>query len=492
MTLAQRPHDQHRPGAPATPGLVRRLGDALAAHAVPYCQWKGSRRPERWLTGAGDIDLLVDRTALPQLGQVLGALGFKRVEASAGLTLPGTESYFGYDPELTRLVNVHVHYRVVFGRPWTMTYAPPVEAAVLAGASRRFVFRAPAPEHELVLLVLRLALQCTARHTLLRPHPPWLLAAQTTLEQLARDASRSGVVEFLTAQLPSVDVALFDRCHHALEPDRPAWARYIAGRALRARLAPFARRPKPVAVLMALVDRLGSLVADRRRYGHRLPRGSVVALLGGDGAGKSTCASVLTAWLMPDLATMHGHLGRPPRSALTYVVGAALKASAWWDQRRGRRAGGGSAGLTDYLDLLRHVCTARDRYRLYRKAHRFAAAGGVAVTERYPIPVNYFLAGPSGAQGLGTPVDNRVTRLLRRWEASYYERMSPPDVPIVLQLDPESAVRRKPEEPSDYVRGRAQAVWQTDWRQVGADVIDAGRPLPEVLRDLKTQIWSRL
>src|SRR5207253_8011712 len=33
----------------------------------------------------------------------------------------------------------------------------------------------------------------------------------------------------------------------------------------------------------------------------------------------------------------------------------------------------------------------------------------------------------------------------------------------------ESAVRRKPEEPSDYVRGRAQAVWQTDWTQVGAD-----------------------
>jgi len=491
MTLAQRPHDQHRPSAPAALGLVRRLGDALAAHAVPYCQWKGSRRPERWLTGAGDIDLLVDRTGLPQLGQVLGALGFKRVEASPGLTLPGTESYFGYDPELTRLVNVHVHYRLVFGRPWTMTYAPPVEAAVLAGASRRFVFRAPAPEHELVLLVLRLALQCTARHTLLRPHAPWLLAAQTTLEQLARDASRSGVVEFLTAQLPSVDVALFDRCQHALEPDRPAWARYSAGRALRARLAPFARRPKPAAVLMALVDRLGSLVGDRRRYGHRLPRGSVVALLGGDGAGKSTCASALMAWLMPDLATMHGHLGRPPRSALTYAVGAALKASAWWDQRRGRR-GGGSAGLTDYFDLLRHICTGRDRYRLYRRAHRFAAAGGVVVTERYPIPANYFLAGPSGAQGLGTPVDNRVTRLLRRWEASYYERMSPPDVPIVLQLDPESAVRRKPEEPSDYVRGRAQAVWQTDWAQVGADVIDAGRPLPEVLRDLKTQIWSRL
>src|SRR2546430_12308472 len=92
-----------------------------------------------------------------------------------------------------------------------------------SGASRRFVFRAPAPEHELVLLVLRLALQCTARDTLLRPHPPWLVGARTTLEQVERDASRTGVVEFLTAHLPSVDIALFDRCRRALEPHRPAW-----------------------------------------------------------------------------------------------------------------------------------------------------------------------------------------------------------------------------------------------------------------------------
>ncbi|PYP18137.1 MAG: hypothetical protein DMD52_02830 [Gemmatimonadetes bacterium] len=482
MTLVQRPHDQPRPNTPAAPGLVRRLGDALAARNVPYCQWKGGRRPERWLTGAGDIDLLVDRTAQPLLAQVLGTLGFKRVEPSAGRTLPGTESYFGYDPDLMRLVNVHVHYRVVFGRPWTTTYAPPVEAAILASASRRFVFQAPAPEHELVLLVLRLALQCTARDTLLRPHPPWLLAAQTTLEQLEREVSRSEVIQFLTAQLPSVDVALFDRCRRALEPDRPAWARYVAGRALRARLAPFARRPKTVAVLMALADRLGSLVGYHRRLGARLPRGSVVALLGGDGAGKSTCAHALTAWLAPDLATMHAHLGRPPRSAATYAVGAALKASR----------GVGWAGVTAYVDLLRHVCTARDRYRLYRKTHRFAAAGGIVIAERYPIPANYFLAGPSAAQGLGTPVDNRVTRLLRRREALYYERMSPPDAAIVLQLDPETAVRRKPEEPSEYVRGRAQVVWQTDWAHVGAHVIDAGRVLPEVLRDVKSHIWGRL
>src|SRR5207237_10743171 len=105
--------------------------------------------------------------------------------------------------------------------------------------------RAPAPGHGRGLLVLRLAFPCTPRERVLRPHPPWLVAAQATLDQIERDASRGGVGEFLAAHLPSVDVALFDRCRRAVEADRPAWQRYVAGRALRARLAPFARRPTP-------------------------------------------------------------------------------------------------------------------------------------------------------------------------------------------------------------------------------------------------------
>ena len=87
-------------------------------------------------------------------------------------------------------------------------------------------------------------------------------------------------------------------------------------------------------------------------------------------------------------------------------------------------------------------------------------------------------------------VDNRVTRWLRGAEERYYARLLAPDASVVLQLEPEEAVRRKWDEPADYVRERAQVVWDTDWRTAGGHVIDADRPLQEVVSDLKSLIWS--
>jgi hypothetical protein len=70
--------------------------------------------------------------------------------------------------------------------------------------------------------------------------------------------------------------------------------------------------------------------------------------------------------------------------------------------------------------------------------------------------------------------------------------MRRPDLLFVLRLDPELAVARKPEEPNDYVRSRGRTVWEMDWTATRAELIDAGRLLPEVLADLKARIWRSL
>jgi hypothetical protein len=82
--------------------------------------------------------------------------------------------------------------------------------------------------------------------------------------------------------------------------------------------------------------------------------------------------------------------------------------------------------------------------------------------------------------------------MLAEREASYYDRMIPPDLVCVLRLDPELAVIRKPEEPADYVRARGKVIWETDWRATAATVVDASQPLPAVVRQLKAAIWRAL
>jgi thymidylate kinase len=214
--------------------------------------------------------------------------------------------------------------------------------------------------------------------------------------------------------------------------------------------------------------------------------GRVVALVGGDGAGKSTCARALASWLGSDMPTLHAHLGKPPRGPLTLLIGAALKAEAL-GYRLARRARPNGT----YIELLRHLCTAYDRHRLYQRVRRYAVAGGIAICERYPVPENRVLVGPCIPE-LSGPEPTRVVRFLRDLELRFYERMLPPDTVFVLQLDPEIAVLRKTDEPSDYVRARAQVIWKTDWTRTSAQVIDASRPVDDVVEDLKDRIWSVL
>jgi hypothetical protein len=87
---------------------------------------------------------------------------------------------------------------------------------------------------------------------------------------------------------------------------------------------------------------------------------------------------------------------------------------------------------------------------------------------------------------------NWLDRSLASRERRYYRALTAPDVLVVLRVDPEIAVTRKPEELPDFVRGRWREVWEVDWATVPAHVVDASRSMPEVLSEVKTLVWSEL
>jgi thymidylate kinase len=459
--------------------LVARLGAALASRGVSYCQWKGHGKRERWESGRGDIDLLVDRASWADFADVLAGLGFKLALPPAGREAAGIVHFFGLDERTGQLIHVHAYQRLVIGLPWRTHYRLPLEQALLDSAIQRpgAVFKTAAPELEILVLVLRLSLRHEPTDALRRTQPRWLDGALPELDRLEEQASPDVVAAALAKHLPEVDAGLFERCRHALQYDASRLRRLAVRVGLARRLSAHATRP-PV---FALAERLWYRV---RPLGQRLAGGgSVVALLGGDGSGKSTCAVALRDWLGAALATLHVHLGRPPRSLATLVVGGALKLA------RRLRA---SARVTAHLELLRFGCTARDRYRVYRRARRFATAGGIAICERYPTPEGWALAGPSDAQGLAREATSAFAARLRRWERNYYDRMTSPDVVFLLQVDPETAVNRKTDEPAAYVRERARLTSETDWSRSGARIVDAAQPLPQVIANLKAELWSTL
>jgi thymidylate kinase len=484
MSLSLLPTEAPPPsrGALSTPApLVARLGAALATRGVSYCQWKGHGRRERWESGRGDIDLLIDRGSYADFADIVGELGFKLALPPAGREAAGIVHLFGLDEGTGRLIHLHVYQRLVIGLPWRSHYRLPLEKAMLDSAQLRggtgAIFKTAAPELELIVTVLRLSLRHMLRDSVRRTSPTWLDAALNEVDRLEEQVTPSLVAAALRRHLPDVSSALFLRCRDALQPSQSPWRRILAGTLLARALSAHVSRP-PV---FAIAERLWRRVHPS---GQRLAGGgSVVALLGGDGSGKSTCADVLEAWLESSLATLHLHMGRPRRSLTTLAVGGVLKVL------RGTHA---VPRLVSHLELLRLACTARDRYALYRRARRFAAAGGVAICERYPLPEGWALAGPSEVQGAALDAQSGFATRIRAWERHVYERMTAPDVLFLLRLDPETAVSRKPSEPAEYVRERARKTAETDWSRSGARIIDAAQPLPQVVATLKAELWSTL
>ena len=345
---------------------------------------------------------------------------------------------------------------------------------------------------ELLTFVVRMV-QRVSPLDVLRPRPPrWLTSIQPELDALLGKADHGRLGEIVTTHIPVLDVAFIQACIAALRPDCPRWERVVLPLRLRRRMRAHARRPTIRQALLRWARNLAERVGAGRGGSHNKVAhgGTVVAIVGSDGSGKTTCTRELAAWLSQGFAVMTAHLGHPPRSLPTLAVGALLRlgaaigVSAASDEARRRKPG--------YLAALRALCSARDRHRLYVRARRFAFAGGIALCERYPVPLTPEFAGPR-LDPFAEPLRRtRLGRWLLAVEASYYRRILSPDLLVVLQIDPEIAVRRKTDEPAEYVRRRGHIVWAADWSATGAHVVDAAGPIDEVLARLKTVIWREL
>jgi thymidylate kinase len=465
---------------------LRSLGRALREADVAYCHFKSNAFLAESHSGENDLDLLIARADAERFAAVLHGLGFK-LAVRAVNELPGVLDYYGYDAEADRIVHVHAHYQLIVGDDLTKNYRLPLETAFLESSQPAGELRVPAPELELILLVLRLVLKhCTwdARVALKGPIPG---NARTELAYLEERADPERVAALLARWLLTVDAETFHACRAALDTG----AGIVAGRRLVRALAPYARRSRAADVTLKLERRFVELV---RHFANRPPAkkrlvagGGVIALVGADGAGKTTAIETLDAWLGKTFAVTRVHLGRPPQSAVRRgITGLALGRGALRRlARRPRRE-------RSTQEAVLATALARDRFLTFRAARRLATNGGLVVCDRFPLPQLQTMDAPR-VRRLSDP--RRFPGLVERLDAierRYYSAIANPDVLIVLRVDPEVAVARKPEEDAAFVRARWEEIWSVDWDAVGAHVIDAGAPRDAVMAALKAHVWQSI
>lgn len=482
--------------------LVSRLSAALENEGVSYCHWKSNAAIERSASGDNDLDLLIGRGDVQRFVEVLHRLGFKEALTPREQGMPGVVDYYGYDSETSKLVHVHAHYQLVVGHDMTKNYHLPIERAYLASTTPGAPFRVPTPDFEFVVFVIRMVLKHSTWDAILVRQGTLSTAERRELAYLQPRANLAQVRAILSEYLPQIDAGLFDKCVQALQTDCPIWMRIRTGQQLQSKLKGCARRPQLLDVLLKLSRRVYWPI--RWRILKQLPRkrlasgGALIAIIGGDGAGKSTAVDGLFSWLSKDFEVMKVHMGKPPWSLTSIAVRGVLSIGRSLGLYPFERAPIHYTLDTDSLEfpgypwLLREVCVARDRYLTYVKARRFASNGGLVICDRFPITQVKLMDGPQAERMTSNRQSNRLIKLLTRLEKKYYQQIVLPELLVVLKVDPDTAVERKTDEDAVTVRPRSSEIWDLDWRATPAHVIDAGRSKTEVLADLRDLVWSEV
>jgi thymidylate kinase len=487
-----------------TLGLVVMLCRELAAGQIDYCHFKSTQALDRSASGENDLDLLVDRAHAQRFAKIVHRLGFKQARARAIREVPAVLHYYAPDPLTGRFVDLHVHYQLIAGDDMTKNYRLPIERSYLGSARQEELFRVPAPEFELALLVLRLVLK----------HAPW--DAKLTF-QGAPTATERSEIEFLAARtdaetvssvvsenLPFLSRALWDRCVRCANGRTSGLASVRVARNLAHALAAHTRARAPVDVPLKIVRR-GALFTRRRLLRRPKERmrletgGAVIAFVGGDGAGKSTAVDATTKWLGSVFETQTVHLGKPSPSATTVAAEmlwrlmAPLRSSAVSGPAELSNVTVDHLSRRGQLGFLRQVLTSRDRYLAYVRVRRRAGAGAIVICDRFPLPQISLMDGPVSARLPVARVRSAVVRRLVEAENRYYRKMLDPDVLLVVRVHPDLAVERKRgEEHPAFVRPRVEEVWGIDWSGTHAVVVDGNRAPDEVFAEIRSAVWSRL
>ncbi|MDP1546583.1 MAG: hypothetical protein Q8L87_11215 [Anaerolineales bacterium] len=492
---------------------VRKLFDALALNNIRYCHWKSNLRLERSLLGKTDLDLLVQREQSSIFRQALIEQNIKPVHAATGRHYPAVENYLGFDEATGALFHLHVHYQLVLGEQFVKNYRLPLENHFLDSAQASYGVNVPAPELELIVLSIRILLKYRGRDLLrdMLPYRSTGISAdfRKEIQWLMEQTSRDRISQTLTQISEIVPADLIEAFLDSAMTGRKAGLKlYILRNRLRRTLSLF-QRTNPLVALMHYFGEMWS----RRKFLRTSPitkmtlpaGGLTLAVIGADGAGKSTLCTALLRWLSWKLDVHVYYLGSKQPSKRSSFLYSIYRMS-----RSGYRVAAKIFGeknfmgnVQDFFLSLHYVSLGHDRHQRYLAGVKKAMAGSVVIFDRYPLEAISSQIGLGQMDGskLHTLFGNSggiVTRMLVKAEKALYDKIRPPDYLTLLNVSPAVSLQRKPDHKREVVEAKSQLIGQlagwveSEAKDLQSIHLDANLPFEEVFLQLRRKIWEIL
>jgi hypothetical protein len=485
-------------GSPLTKSAFAALAAAFNRDGVCCCYWKSARRLSDIFEGRSDLDLLMARADRQRATKVLVECGFKHAPDAPGRDDPAIMSFLGYDEASGVILHAHLHFRLVIGTSLFKNFRLPCRL------SRAFNLRVLAPADEALLLFIRAHVEINAFD------PVQLRRRQAIAQKFRNDFAalapglepevvRRSASEIFSAELAAEIAKALATSDPTLR--RPEIAARIKGELSAYRTCNSAES----AFRMAARTAMFLFGASNRRsfhlprsWGRRAPGGGVIiAFVGVDGSGKSTAAAMVRTWLGAEIDVVSAYFGTGdgqassllrPFKALARIAARLVKTKPR-GASHGRISDRPPGPVYALLFSIWALAVAADKRHKLILVHRAARRGFVVVADRYPQnEIRDFNDGPLLHRLRWAP------DWLKRFETAIYMRAhrAPPDLVVKLQVGPDTVARREPEMSPALIGERIAGLAELKFPGSRIVSIDARRPLDEVKRLVRREVWNVL
>lgn len=497
--------------------VTARLFSALNRAEVRYCNWKSSIRIPEGLLGRTDLDLLVDPRDLTAFQEILWAHGVRHFRPAPGKAYPGIENHLGFDPGTGRLFHLHVHTQLVLGEQFVKNYHLPLEQDFWNDTNLQHNVKTPRPEVELIVFVVRSLLKYRDRDGIKE-------IARNTLK-----GQKSGTGGFPRSVLREAGWLLELTSLHQVQEQLQCWQAVISPNivlellrglqdktltgsqvlrlrnALRHTLQSHQRDNRGLVMLRYFREdwrRKRRFLKPRMESKMTLPRGGVrIALIGTDGAGKSTIIEQIEKWLSWRLSVRTYYMGKSRSLLATRFAKTVTSLS-----RRGfagcSRLFGKHSPISRlvgrnqrFWESMSFLAEGWERNQKFHKSILDSQSGYVVLYDRYPLKNIRVFDHPVDGPRIEAEWNGRANwleRRLARLEESLYRQITVPDHMIALRVHPDTSRIRKPDHNPETIAQKASAMDEAISTLPELRVVQADGTIEQVLHQVKSIVWDCL
>jgi len=484
---------------------IKSLFKELNEQEIRYCIWKGSTRLHYAAQGRSDFDLLVDSRENERFKEILQKHDCKQMLSPPTKKLPDVEDYLGCDKKTGQCFHVHVYYQLILGENPLDSYRLPLGEKFLAATGTKNGFKVASPEMEILVRVLINVLEYRNRDAIkdsLSIRTPGISSkALQIFEDLLKQTNFEQISEVLKSEvhfLSSHQIIKFLKI--VSSSPRDGFQVYRIRQALRKELVTY--QLSGHSPIMSWFRNNGKLPTKKKL----VSGGFVVALIGADGAGKSSMVENIGNWLSWKLDVQHCYMGLGQRlsfisrqtqsfarffSRLTNASISVLRHQRWLPKKLKK--------IYNFTYDIHHVTVAMTRYYRYLAAKKKAMDGVIVLCDRYPLNgihqamMNSKRApmdGPRIAWKYNGEKIGRLTNCLAKLEQKFYTKISPPDYVLLLKVSREFALKRKPDHAIEEIGPKIQAIEKMDRNGLQIIDIDSNQPFEKALTQAKNELWK--